>query len=230
MQYLMWDIDGTLVLTGGAGQDAMIKTIKDYYFLDAFAFTKSLAGRTDSEIIKSVVKRLRGRAISAEAASLLIRYHMALAKELPLHKGRVMKNVEKTLEYFGRENSGYVNCLLTGNIRDAAKLKLEHYHLYKYFNFDYSVFGETSEKRTELAIIALQRFYLRDHSVTSHDIIFIGDTPNDVRCANAIGSRCLVVLDGSSSKREDFSEVKPWQILDALPDDPAELEKMLADS
>ena len=52
MKYLMWDVDGTLVLTGGAGKDAMINVIKDYYFLDAFDFTQSLAGRTDSDIRK----------------------------------------------------------------------------------------------------------------------------------------------------------------------------------
>ena len=100
MKYLMWDVDGTLILSGGAGKDAMIKVIKDYYFLDAFDFNKSLAGRTDSDIIKSVVTRLRGRCNSAEAAGLLIRYHMELPKQLPLHKGRVLKNVEKTLQYF----------------------------------------------------------------------------------------------------------------------------------
>ena len=116
MKYLMWDVDGTLILSGGAGKDAMIKVIKDYYFLDAFDFNKSLAGRTDSDIIKSVVTRLRGRCNSAEAAGLLIRYHMELPKQLPLHKGRVLKNVEKTLQYFCRPDSRYCNCLLTGNI------------------------------------------------------------------------------------------------------------------
>ena len=105
MKYLMWDVDGTLILTGGAGKDAMINVIKDYYFLDAFDFTRSLAGRTDSDIIKAVVTRLRGRCSSAEAAGLLIRYHMELPKQLPLHKGRVLKNVEKTLAYFAHPGS-----------------------------------------------------------------------------------------------------------------------------
>lgn len=121
MKYLMWDVDGTLVLTGGAGKDAMINVIKDYYFLDAFDFTRSLAGRTDSDIIKSVVTRLRGRCSSAEAAGLLIRYHMELPKQLPLHKGRVLKNVEKTLAYFAKPGSKYLNCLLTGNTRTGAQ-------------------------------------------------------------------------------------------------------------
>ena len=228
MKYLMWDVDGTLVLTGGAGKDAMINVIKDYYFLDAFDFTQSLAGRTDSDIIKSVVTRLRGRCSSAEAAGLLIRYHMELPKQLPLHKGHVLKNVEKTLQYFSQPQSRYLNCLLTGNTRAGAQEKLAYYNLDKYFSFDHSVFGEVSEKREELARIAFSRFYLmHNQSFSPEQMVFIGDTPNDVKCAHSIGSRCLIVLDGSGYKREDFDQCKPWKIIDALPDDPRDLEKLL---
>lgn len=226
-KHLMWDIDGTLILTGGAGGEAMIKVIKDYYFLDAFAFPQSLAGRTDSEIIKSAVTFIRGRCHLSEVASLLIRYQMELPKWLPKCQGRVMKNVEKTLAYFQRPESEYENCLLTGNIRMGAKLKLQYYKLEQYFNFDHSAFGELAEERNELARIALQRFYISNPQITSNDLIFIGDTINDVLCAKAIGARCVIVLDGSSKKREDFSECQPWKILDTLPDNPEEFEKML---
>lgn len=227
MKHLMWDIDGTLIVTGGAGQAAMIQVIKDYYFLDAFAFQKSLAGRTDSEIIKDAVTFIRGRCHLSEVAGLLIRYHMALPKFLPQFKGRIMKNVEQTLQYFQRPGSEYENCLLTGNTRTGAKLKLAYYGLDKYFSFDHSAFGELAEDRRELAKIALQRFFLADNKVTAKDLIIIGDTFNDVICAEAIGARCLIILDGSSKKREDFVDCQPWRIIDALPDDPAELEKLL---
>ncbi len=223
----MWDIDGTLIVTGGAGGDAMIKVIKDYYFLDAFAFPQSLAGRTDSEIIKSAVTFIRGRCHLSEVASLIIRYQMELPKFLPKYQGRIMKNVEKTLQYFSQPESKFKNCLLTGNIRMGAKLKLEHYKLAKFFDFDRSAFGELAEDRRDLAKIALQRAYLEDQSFTAKDMIFIGDTINDVVCAHSIGARCIIILDGSSRKREDFNECKPWKILDALPDNPADFAKML---
>ena len=227
MKYLMWDVDGTLILTGGAGKDAMINVIKDYYFLDAFDFTISLAGRTDSDIIKAVVTRLRGRCSSAEAAGLLIRYHMELPKQLPLHKGRILKNVEKTLQYFSQPNSKYLNCLLTGNTRTGAQEKLAYYGLDKYFSFDHSVFGEVSENREELARIAFSRFFLmHNQSFAPEQMLFIGDTPNDVKCAHSIGSPCLIVLDGSGYKLEDFDACKPWKIIDFLPDDPQELERL----
>ena len=227
MKYLMWDVDGTLILPGGAGKDAMINVIKDYYFLDAFDFTRSLAGRTDSDIIKAVVTRLRGRCSSAEAAGLLIRYHMELPKQLPLHKGRVLKNVEKTLAYCAQPGSIYQNCLLTGNTRTGAQEKLAYYGLDKYFSFDHSVFGEVSENREELARIAFSRFFLmHNQSFAPEQMLFIGDTPNDVKCAHSIGSPCLIVLDGSGYKREDFDACKPWKIIDFLPDDPQELERL----
>lgn len=226
-KHLMWDVDGTLLLSGGAGMQAMLQVIKDYYFLDAFAFQSSLAGRTDSEILKSAVTFIRGRCHLSEVASLIIRYQMELPKWLPKYQGRIMKNVEKTLQYFQKEDSRYENCLLTGNIRMGAKQKLAHYKLDHYFNFDHSVFGELAEDRRDLARIALQRLQIAEQGATAADLIFIGDTINDVLCAQAIGARCLIVLDGSSKKREDFVEVAPWKILDALPDNPADLERLL---
>ena len=226
-KHLMWDVDGTLLLSGGAGMQAMLQVIKDYYFLDDFAFQSSLAGRTDSEILKSAVTFIRGRCHLSEVASLIIRYQMELPKWLPKYQGRIMKNVEKTLQYFQKEDSRYENCLLTGNIRMGAKQKLAHYKLDHYFNFDHSVFGELAEDRRDLARIALQRLQIAEQGATAADLIFIGDTINDVLCAQAIGARCLIVLDGSSKKREDFAEVAPWKILDALPDNPADLERLL---
>lgn len=228
MRYLMWDIDGTLILTGGAGQKALKKVIKEYYFLDTFEFTNSLAGRTDSDIIKSVVTRLHGRCNVGEAASILIRYHMQLPHELSTHQGKILKNVEKTLAYFNRPESKFVNCLLSGNTRTGAQLKLGHYKLSQYFDFNHSVFGECSENRNDLAKIAFSRFYLEHHGrFTADDLVFIGDTPNDVFCAQAIGARCIIILDGSNYKVSDFEQCKPYKIINSLPDNPEELENLI---
>ena len=230
MKYLFWDIDGTLLLTGGAGANAMLDVIKEHYFLKDFKFSKSLAGRTDPEIIKEAVSQIKGRCSAADAASLLIRYHMRLPEYLGRYQGTVLKNVQKTLEYFSQPDSGFSNCLLTGNTKTGAKLKLTHYGLDKYFDFDASVFGELSEDRCELAKIAWQRFYAQNPEISSDDFIFIGDTPNDVVCAKAIDAKCLVVLCGSRYQKEDFSSVNPWKIIDALPDNPEELQKLFEEA
>ena len=135
MKYLFWDIDGTLLLTGGAGVMAMIDVIKEHYFLKDFKFDKTLAGRTDSDIIKGAVLQVKGKFNAADAANLLIRYHMALPKHLPQCFGSLLYNVEETLEYFSVPANGYMNCLLTGNTKTGAKLKLAHYGIEKYFDF-----------------------------------------------------------------------------------------------
>lgn len=230
MKYLFWDIDGTLLLTGGAGANAMLEVIKEHYFLKDFKFNKPLAGRTDPEIIKEAVKQIKGRCSAADAASLLIRYHMLLPEYLKRYQGAVLKNVQETLEYFSKPELGYKNCLLTGNTKTGAKFKLAHYGLDKYFDFDASVFGELSEDRRELAKIAWQRFYAQNPAISTDDFIFIGDTPNDVICAQAIDARCLVVLWGSHYQKEDFAPVQPWKIIDFLPDQPEQLQKLFEEN
>mgnify|MGYP000559066240 CR=1 FL=1 len=212
MKYLMWDVDGTLLLTGGAGVKAMTQVIIDYYFLDAFVFSKSLAGRTDSEIIKEAVKQIRGCYIPAECASLLIRYQ-----------------IEKTLQHFSQPNSKYINCLLTGNIRGGAQQKLRYYGIDKYFSFDHSAFGELSEDRADLARIAWQRLYLQNPQLQPEDVIIIGDTPNDALCANAIGVPCVIIMEGSHYRKEDFKNCMVDLFLDCLPDNPVDFEKLLYD-
>lgn len=152
---------------------------------------------------------------------------MELAKQLPKHTGKVLKNVEKTVQYFCRPDSKYLNCLLTGNLKGGAQQKLHHYGMDKYFSFDHSAFGELSEDRAELARIAWQRLYLQNPELQPEDVIIIGDTPNDARCANAIGVPCVIIMEGSNYKREDFKNCMVNMYLDYLPDDPAEFEKML---
>lgn len=226
MKYIFWDIDGTLLLTGGAGVMAMIDVIKEHYFLKDFKFDKTLAGRTDSDIIRGAVLQIKGKFNAADAANLLIRYHMALPKHLPQCFGSLLYNVEETLKFFDDPANGYKNCLLTGNTKTGTKLKLAHYGIEQYFDFNRSAFGEMSEDRSQLAKILWQRFYSVDPTITPDQFIFVGDTPNDVKCANAIDAKCLIVLNGSSYSREDFEQVKPWKIIDHLPDDPSELKAL----
>ena len=99
MKYIFWDIDGTLLLTGGAGIASLTNVIKEHYFLKEFKFQHSLAGRTDSEIIKEAILQIKGHFHAADAANLMIRYHMELPKQLKLFPGSLLYNVEPTLKY-----------------------------------------------------------------------------------------------------------------------------------
>ena len=89
-----------------------------------------------------------------------------------------------------------------------------------------------AEEREEVAKILLTRL-LADGLVKASEtdqIIVIGDTPSDARCAAAIGARCIIVLAGSEFKKEDFAASPPWKMWDKLPDDPADFVREITET
>lgn len=95
MKYLFWDIDGTLLLTQRAGIDALKESIRIRFGKKNYKFSHSLAGRTDSFIIKNVLTDIKGKYSSADAAGLLITYNKILPNSLTSHPGSLMPNVSK---------------------------------------------------------------------------------------------------------------------------------------
>jgi phosphoglycolate phosphatase-like HAD superfamily hydrolase len=108
-------------------------------------------------------------------------------------------------------------------------MKLKHYGIEKYFDYGLSAFGELSEDRTILAQAAFQKLYVKNPSIKPEEVTIIGDTPNDIKCANAIGARSLIVLAGSSYSAEELAKHKPWKIIKKLPDKSQEFLTELAD-
>lgn len=224
MKYIFWDIDGTLLLTGLAGADALRAAIRELFGVENFQFSHPLAGATDSQIIKQICIDIKGRCRTFDAANILINYHRLLPKFLKERQGHLMPNVTATLAYFeGLE--GFKTCLLTGNTTTGAYLKLQRYGIDKYFDSHYAVCGELSEDRSELAKIAMRRLQVMhpEEEISGSDIFLIGDTPNDIICAKAIGARCLAILAGSTYTKEQLAEHEPWKIIDKLPDEPQKL-------
>jgi len=216
MKYLLWDIDGTLLLTNYAGVTALKQSIKTIYGIDNFQFTHGLAGRTDTFIAKEAIKEINGQASAEEIEALLARYTAILPQYLGLKKGHLLPNVQATLEtvqHCPTANS----LLLTGNCVKAAEAKLDFFSLTQYFDFKLSAFGEISELREELAKAAWQKLKQLDSSIRREDVFVIGDTPHDVTCAAAIGVRALIVTAGSSYQEEELKNYKPWKIISELP-------------
>ena len=222
MLYLAWDIDGTLLLTNRAGYAALTDAIRDYLRLrEPYQFKGTLAGRTDSGIIKEIITDVRGRCTSGWAAGLMLTYEMRLKQRLREHKGHLMANVEPTLRHCKEHHPEIGLTLMTGNTTEGARDKVTEYGIAPYFDFRHGGYGDLAEDRGDVARILYTRLY-NDGLIQSPDeIILIGDTPRDVQCAAAIGSRCIIVLDGSDFRREDFTgATAPWRLLDKLPDDP----------
>ena len=101
------------------------------------------------------------------------------------------------------------------------------YGIAQYFDSRYSACGELSEDRCELAKTAYQRLYLLEPDLTPDNVIIVGDTPNDILCAQAIKARSLIILAGSTYNTEELKSYNPWQIIPELPDDPRDFAALL---
>ena len=195
---ILFDIDGTLVLTGGAGIRAMNRAGEEILgvlnLLDGIA----CAGRTDWIILHDALTKAGhelDEALFARMRDAHIRY---LAEEIE-HPGDgvkdVMPGIRELLPVLQSRDDVFLG-LLTGNFADAAEVKLAHFDLWRYFRC--GAFGEDAHDRNHLVPVALDRARgrgLPDH-VDAGRTVVIGDTPRDIACARAHGARVVAVATG----------------------------------
>ena len=200
MYLILFDIDGTLVLTGGAGMRAMNRACADLVGHDNALNGVALAGRTDWIILHDALHN-HGRALDAALLDeLRCRYVEHLVDEIRLPgKGTkdVMPGIRELLDALQRRGDVALG-LLTGNFEEGARIKLEYFDLWKYFPC--GAFGGDSANRNDLVPIALARARecgLAD--VGASDVLVVGDTPHDVACARAAGATPVAVATGSYS-------------------------------
>jgi phosphoglycolate phosphatase len=194
---VLFDIDGTLVLTGGAGLRAMNRACEETVGHAEGLAGIPLAGRTDRTILSDVVRRV-GRELDGQLlAHLRERYLSHLAEEIE-HRGQgvkgVMPGVRDLLDTLNERDDVFVG-LLTGNFEAGAKIKLEHFDLWRYFRC--GAFADDSADRNALVPFALDRARgcgLPD--VGAEHILVVGDTPHDVACARAVGAVAVGVATG----------------------------------
>ena len=188
------------MLTGGAGQRAMAHAFKELFGIpDAFRNTP-MAGRTDTWILSNAA------AAHGVLSSALPAFHDAylayLERELepPNPRKAVMPGIRPLLDTLASRNDTYL-ALLTGNYQKAARLKLEHFDLWRYFPC--GAFADDAADRNSLLPKALERIRAcGGPTVRPVDVIVVGDTPHDVACALAAGARPVGVATGSFSVQQ----------------------------
>ncbi len=203
MSLLLFDIDGTLLLSGGAGIRAMTRAFEDVFgFRHAFEGS-DVAGRTDRFILSSALTRL-GLPDTPDEHRLFRETYVPLLREEilrpPTGRYGLMPGIEPLLDALRDRGSVHV-ALLTGNYEPAAYVKLAHFKIDGFF--EWGAFGEESVERDELARIVLSRAEARGLPAAAREqSVVIGDTPHDVTCARAIGARVLAVATGNYSEEE----------------------------
>ena len=193
---VLFDIDGTLVLSGGAGLRAMTSTFEEIFQVRDGLVGLQMAGGTDTMILDEAVARLGLEADGAVRARFHERYCVRLTQEILLPGSRkgVMPGVRELLDVLSGRND-VVTGLLTGNFAKAARIKLEYFGLWRYFPF--GAYGDDAPERDRLAEIAIERARARGAPALSPpDVLIVGDTPRDVACAASTGARAVAVATG----------------------------------
>lgn len=199
MLYL-FDIDGTLVDTAGAGMAALNEATREFFGGDGPPL--DLAGATDLGIVLGLHEHFGIEATPARVADYLAVYQDRLDWNLAHggFPGRVIPGASELLETLAAKGTGTLG-LLTGNTESGAASKVRHYGLDAYFAF--GAYGSDHSDRNRLGPIALERAAAHaGRTFLAAETWIIGDTPKDIACAKAIGARCLAVATGRFTVRE----------------------------
>ena len=200
---LLFDIDGTLLLSGRAGLRAMTRAFDQAFGVaDAFAGA-SFGGRTDSFLVSYALNAAGLPDTPAQHARFREVYVPLLAEEIQHpgtgHKG-LMPGARELIEALGDHDHLHL-ALLTGNYRAAAEIKLTHFELWDFF--EWGAFSDDAADRNELVPIARQRAEIYDVPPEALErVIVIGDTPHDIECARVAGAQSIAVATGGHSVEE----------------------------
>jgi phosphoglycolate phosphatase-like HAD superfamily hydrolase len=200
MHVCLFDIDGTLVSTGGAGKAAIETALCGEFDLPCIRGHVPYSGRTDRAIARDLFHLHDLDDSPANWQQLREGYLRRLPECLTRHAGRVLPGIADLLARLSGRCDVAVG-LLTGNVRDGARLKLGHFDLFHHFAF--GGFGDRHFDRDDVAREALAAVHSHCRGPARvEEIWVIGDTPLDVRCARSIGARVLAVATGSHPLEE----------------------------
>jgi phosphoglycolate phosphatase len=208
---VLFDIDGTLLVTGGAGGAAWQRAFEELHRVEANVAEHTDAGMTDPEIAAIVFREVIGREGTAEERAKAIGCYLKHLPDTVRESSgyRVMPGVEKLLDRL--IDSGHLLGLVTGNIEAAAHIKLSRAHLNRFFSF--GGYGSDSADRTEVTRAALARGALVSGGILSDGAcIAVGDTPRDVKAGHGAGIKVVGVGTGSYSVEELDESGADWAL------------------
>ena len=232
---LLFDIDGTLLDTGGAGMKALRQGLLEEFGLEDQAGDfppLDLAGATDSGIVRFLFSHFDIPLTETNVERFYARYHRQLESDLAAtgqEQGRLLPGIDRLMERLADHHA--VLGLLTGNIARGAWTKVASYGLEGVF--DFGAFGDDHHDRDELGPVAIGR--AKAHTGCDFEpgrVFIIGDTPKDIRCARACGAWAIAVSTGRFS-REELAEHQPDLLFESLEDVEhfvAEVERLAEDA
>jgi phosphoglycolate phosphatase len=196
---ILFDIDGTLISSGGAGAESWRRAFDELYDIPADIGKFTDAGMTDPEVGRLTFANVIGREPTAEEmATLMARRQAALPAAVAESKGyKVLPGVEETLKQLS--DAGFLLGLTTGGTEAAGHTKLERGGLNQFFSF--GGYGSDSPDRTVLTRRAIERAgEVLKRPVDPKRVLVVGDTPLDIEAAHAAGAVAVGVATGNHSE------------------------------
>jgi phosphoglycolate phosphatase-like HAD superfamily hydrolase len=198
---LLFDVDGTLIYGGGAGRRAITRVFAERYGLPRLFDEVRFHGMTDRAIVRGALERGGLHCDEATIDELCAAYLVVLADEVPRSSGfKIYPGVPELLARLG-EHDGIAVGLGTGNLREGARIKLEHARLMHHFKF--GGYGCDDEDRASLIRRGAERGASQlGVPLDACRIVVIGDTPRDIEAARAIGADAVIVETGGFESPE----------------------------
>lgn len=199
---VLFDIDGTLLLSGGAGRRAIVQAVAEVGIVGEAVERVRFDGKTDPQIVVELFQA-GGAARSPspeEIEQVLARYLVHLEADLEQNAARatLMPGIRPLLQSLGRDPRVVVG-LLTGNVSRGAYLKLRAVALAPE-HFKLGAYGSDHPVRGELPAIAIDRAVPHfGRAPTGREVVIIGDTPADMTCGQAVGAWAIGVATGHFS-------------------------------
>lgn len=214
MKLFLFDIDGTLLTTDGAGRAALKTAGTDLFAIEEDLRTINVSGSTDTAIVQEILLHHSLEASTANVNRYLGGYLVWLKQHLASQSGAILPGAISLLDVLAQDGQGIG--LLTGNVRRGAEIKLTAHGIWDRFSF--GAFGDDNSDRNQLGPIAKRRAEAAlNTEFPAHDIFVIGDTPKDIACARAFGAVAVAVATGRYSLA-NLSEHEPDHLCRDLAD------------
>ncbi|HEX3736796.1 MAG TPA: HAD family hydrolase [Solirubrobacterales bacterium] len=217
---ILWDIDGTLITTGGAGAVAWQRAFEELYGVEANIDEHTRAGMTDPEITEIIFAAVVGRpGTPEERAKVVTKYLEYMPDAVAESSGyRVMPGIAEILPRLADE--GVLQGIVSGNVEPAARIKLARGDLDRYFSF--GGYGSDDRDRVKVTERAIERGEgIAGAPLDRAATISVGDTPRDVSAGHGAGIRVVGVATGAYSVAEQEAAGADWAIADVTQGFPA---------
>lgn len=206
---ILFDIDGTLIHTHHAGVNAFYNTFRSEFKIENPSDRIHFAGRTDRSLVREFFQFHQIEASETNFQRFFDCYVFWLDYMLKKSEGEICQGADSFVSNLLKLDNPPMIGLLTGNIRLGAEIKLRHFYLWNYFEM--GAFGDEEENRNTLALRAFEKGRkILGSSLTPEDVIVVGDTILDVKCAKAIGAKSLAVATGGATFEELQAATPTW--------------------